>query len=68
MARHFFHFGTLGLACALEDGIYDGQVKDKWFKDGIDLTKKQVELNPNKKPAKNVILFIGRSFKEISLR
>ncbi|XP_028407457.1 alkaline phosphatase-like [Dendronephthya gigantea] len=45
--------------CAPADNIYSNQANNKWFKDGIDLTKKNVNLEPNTKPAKNVILFLG---------
>ena len=46
-------------SCATADDIYDKQANNQWFKDGDDLTKLNLNLQPNTKPAKNVILFLG---------
>ena len=49
-----------GITCAPGASIYDDQAKNQWFKDGVDLTKMNIALEPNTKPAKNVILFLGK--------
>ena len=59
----YFHQNTKfifsDISCASGDDIYDKQVKNQWFKDGVDLTQMNLDLTPNKNPAKNVILFLG---------
>ena len=65
---HFFVFCFSAITCAPADDIYDDQVNNQWFKDGVDLTKLNVNLEPNTKPAKNVILFLGiESFPSVEL-
>jgi hypothetical protein len=54
------YFFFPGITCAPGASIYDDQAKNQWFKDGVDLTKMNIALEPNTKPAKNVILFLGK--------
>ena len=53
------HCVLSGISCAPADSVYEKQAKNQWFKDGVDLTKMNLGLEPNTKPAKNVILFLG---------
>lgn len=41
------------------DHIEENQANNQWFKDGVELTKMNLNLQANKNHAKNVILFLG---------
>ena len=56
---HGIYILISGIFCAPADKIYSNQASNQWFKNGNDLTEKNLNLEPNTKPAKNVILFLG---------
>ena len=47
--------------CGSESQIYSEQAKNEYFKDGVELTRMNTKLQPNTNPAKNVVLFLGKS-------
>jgi hypothetical protein len=48
--------------CGPEDAIFNKQVENEYFKEGIELTKMNRRLQPNTNPAKNVIFFLGKFY------
>ena len=46
--------------CGPEEDIYNEQVTNEYFKEGIKLIKTNYELQPNTNPAKNVVFFLGK--------